>query len=70
MDRMESAPRASKNQKAVRQKMAITLDNVLYDKLQELYQEGYSISHLIDSAVWVYLGRPKLSFQKDDSEKT
>ena len=62
---MEKCPRPTKNQQATRVKMAITLDGVLYDELQRLYQEGYSISHLIDSAVWALLGKPKLSFELD-----
>jgi hypothetical protein len=49
--------------------MAITLDENLYDALQEKYQEGYSISHIIDSALWVHLGRPKLSFEVEAPKK-
>ncbi|MGO9737642.1 MAG: hypothetical protein ACLPVO_09440 [Desulfomonilaceae bacterium] len=48
--------------------MAITLDGVLYDQLQALYQQGYSISHLIDSAVWALLGKPKLSFELESAQ--
>jgi len=63
---MEKCPRPTTKQKANRVKMAITLDETLYNKLQELYQEGYSISHMIDSALWVYMDKPKLSFEKDN----
>jgi hypothetical protein len=71
--KLPSCPRPTKEQKANRVKMAITLDENLYDALQEKYQEGYSISHIIDSALWVHLGRPKLSFEveaiKEKKEK-
>ena len=60
---MELCPRASKTQQANRVKLAITLDGALYDELQRLYQQGYSISHLIDSGVWLLLDKPKLSFE-------
>jgi hypothetical protein len=49
--------------------MAITLDRVLYDALQEKYQEGFSISHIIDSALWIHLGKPQLSFEKKAPKK-
>ena len=55
-----------KSKKGSRTKMAITLDTALYDELQALYQKGYSISHILDSAVWLYLGKPPLSFEKED----
>lgn len=59
---LELCPRGQKG-KGRREKLAITLDGVIYDKLQQLYQKGYSISHLIDSGMYIYFGRPKLSFQ-------
>ena len=62
-------PRAKKDQKAERTKTAITIDNALWDILQEYYQEGYSISHLVDSALWHFLGKPLLSFETDKPEK-
>jgi hypothetical protein len=57
-------PRA-KGKEGKRIKLAITLDEVNYNKLQELYQEGYSISHLIDSALWSFFDKHKLSFEKE-----
>jgi hypothetical protein len=68
-NKLPSCPRPTKRQKAKRVKMAITVDESLYNALQELYQEGYSISHVIDSAIWVHLGRPKLSFEVSPSSK-
>jgi hypothetical protein len=67
--KLPSCPRPTKEQKAKRVKMAITLDENLYNALQEKYQEGYSISHIIDSALWVHLGRPQLSFEKEAPKK-
>jgi predicted CopG family antitoxin len=69
-DKLPSCPRPTKDQKAKRVKMAITVDESLYNMLQELYQEGYSVSHVIDSAIWVHLGRPKLSFEVSPSSKS
>jgi hypothetical protein len=68
-NKLPSCPRPTKRQKAKRVKMAITVDESLYNALQDLYQEGYSISHVIDSAIWVHLGRPKLSFEVSPSSK-
>jgi hypothetical protein len=65
---MEKCPRPIKGQQARRVKAAITLDGVLYDKLQEVYQEGYSISHIIDSALWLYFDKPTLSFEKEQND--
>ena len=49
--------------------MAITLDQAIYDALQTKYQEGYSVSHLIDSALWEVFGHPKLSFEDEVTKK-
>ena len=69
IDKLEKCPRPTKSQKADRVKLAITMDRVLNDKLQELYQEGYSISHIIDSALWLYLGKIPLSFQLEPKKE-
>lgn len=69
MEKLPSCPRPTKEQKAKRVKMAITMDTTLYDLLQEKYQEGYSVSHLIDSCIWECFGRPKLSFEKEPKSK-
>ncbi len=68
--KLPSCPRPTKDQKANRVKMAITLDKVLYDALQDKYQEGYSISHVIDSCIWEALGQPKLSFETSHIKKS
>lgn len=70
MKKLEVCPRhsAGKSKKGKRIKMAITMDAELHGRLQELYQQGHNISHLIDSAVWLYLGKPKLSFELSDCD--
>ncbi len=69
MKKLEVCPRqpAGKSKIGKRVKMAITMDEELHVRLQALYQQGHSISHLIDSAVWLYLGKPKLSFELSES---
>ncbi len=71
MKKLEVCPRqpAGKTKAGKRIKMAITMDSELYERLQGLYQQGHSISHLIDSAVWIYLGRPKLSFELETGKE-
>jgi hypothetical protein len=49
--------------------MAITMDPVLNQRLQDLYNEGFSISHMIDSALWIFFDKPKLSFELEDEQK-
>ncbi|MCX5873167.1 MAG: hypothetical protein NTY51_08050 [Deltaproteobacteria bacterium] len=63
MKKHEVCPRqpAGKTEVGKRIKMAITVDFELHDRLQELYQQGYSISHLIDSAVWIIWEGPNLA---------
>lgn len=65
---LKMAPRApivKKHKVGRREKLVITVDGVLYDRLQEMYQDGVSISHVVDSALWHFFGQPKLSFQTD-----
>lgn len=59
------APIVKKHKLGRREKLAITLDGVLFDKLQEMYQDGVSISHVVDSALWHFFDKPKLSFEPD-----
>ena len=66
---LELCPRNPKK-KGNRVKLAITMDRVLYDKIQQLYQKGYSVSHLIDSGMWVYFGRPPLSFENQETNNS
>ncbi|MDD3471803.1 MAG: hypothetical protein PHS86_03385 [Syntrophaceae bacterium] len=67
---LKMAPRApivKKHKLGRREKLVITVDGVLHDRLQEMYQDGVSISHVVDSALWHFFGQPKLSFQIDES---
>ena len=57
------APIVKKHKIGRREKLAITVDGELFDRLQEMYQDGVSISHVIDSALWHFFGKPKLSFE-------
>ena len=67
---LKMAPRApivKKHKVGRREKLVITVDGVLHDRLQEMYQDGVSISHVVDSALWHFFGQLKLSFQIDES---
>ena len=67
---LKMAPRApivKKHKVGRREKLVITVDGVLHDRLQKMYQDGVSISHVVDSALWHFFGQPKLSFQVDES---
>ncbi len=59
----------TKGKGAPRAKLAITMDPVLYEKLQVLFEQGYTISHVIDSALWHFLGKPKLSFELEEKKE-
>lgn len=66
---MELCPRPSiigKKKSGQREKLATTCDKALFDLLMAKYEEGYSISHIVDSALWQFFDRPELSFQKTD----
>lgn len=68
----QMAPRApiTKRQKTGRrEKLAVTIDAVLFNLVMEKYQDGVSLSHVVDSALWHFFGQPKLSFQLDEDGK-
>lgn len=68
---MELCPRAPIEKKAKRgrrSKLTTTIDGELHDRLMELYKAGYSLSHIVDSALWNLFDRPKLSFELDKPE--
>jgi hypothetical protein len=52
-----------------RVKLAITLDEQIYKRLQEAYTEGYQMSHVIDSALWNFFDKPQMSFQLDKPKR-
>jgi len=51
-----------------RYKLASTIDGALYELIRAKEAEGYQLGHLIDSAFWVFFGKPKLSFERDETE--
>lgn len=67
LTKFEKCPRPGKNEKPVRIKMAITVDGELHKLLMEFYAEGYNVSHITDSALWSYFGKPKLSFELESA---
>lgn len=70
---MELCPRTpvvKKKKIGQREKLATTIDIVLFNKLNELYAQGYSISHMVDSALWHFFEKPALSFQDAATETT
>ena len=57
-------PVVKKKKQGQREKLATTVDKVLHDKIMELYEQGYSVSHIVDSALWQFFGKPTLSFEE------
>jgi hypothetical protein len=57
-----------KKKEGKREKLATTVDCVLFELIKQRQQSGQQLSHVIDSALWHYFGRPKLSFQSDDEK--
>ena len=52
-----------------REKIATTIDFELFELVKVCQQQGQQLSHILDSALWNYFGKPKLSFQ-DESEES
>lgn len=69
MKKLEMCPRPPRDAKVAGAKTAITIDPNLWDILQKYYQEGLSISHMVDSALWHFFGKPKLSFETKSETK-
>jgi uncharacterized protein YicC (UPF0701 family) len=57
-----------KKKEGKREKLATTIDANLFELIKQRQQLGQQLSHILDSALWNYFGRPKLSFQRDDSK--
>ncbi len=57
-----------KKKEGKREKLATTVDSVLFELIKQRQQSGQQLSHLLDSALWRYFNRPKLSFQSDDEK--
>jgi hypothetical protein len=65
---VQDAPRPRvfhKKKEGKREKLATTIDATLFELVKERQQSGQQLSHILDSALWHYFGRPKLSFQED-----
>ncbi len=57
-----------KRKEGKRQKLATTIDGNLFELIKQRQQTGQQLSHVIDSALWHYFGRPKLSFESSDKD--
>jgi hypothetical protein len=63
---MEDAPRPRifhKKKEGKREKLATTIDSALFELVKERQQQGQQLSHILDSALWNYFGKPLLSFE-------
>ena len=68
---MEDAPRPRvfhKKKEGKCEKLATTVDAALFELLKARQQQGHQLSHLLDSALWHYFGRPRLSFQEESEQ--
>lgn len=72
MDLCPRAPIEKKAKRGRRSKLTTTIDGELHDRLMELYGQGYSLSHIVDSALWNLFDKPPLSFQiaQDNPEES
>ena len=57
-----------KKKEGRREKLSSTVDSVLFELIKQRQQSGQQLSHILDSALWNYFGRPKLSFEADDKD--
>jgi hypothetical protein len=65
---MEDAPRPRifhKKKEGKREKLATTIDSALFELVKERQQQGQQLSHILDSALWNYFGKPKMSFEEE-----
>lgn len=66
---LELAPRPPLGAKSSpRVKTNFSIDPELWKLLQEAHAEGFNVSHLIDSGLWLLFGKPPLSHQMVDTE--
>ena len=68
---IEDAPRPRifhKKKEGKREKLATTIDSALFELVKDRQQQGQQLSHILDSALWNYFGRPKMSFEGDPEE--
>jgi hypothetical protein len=57
-----------KKKEGRREKLSSTVDSVLFELIKQRQQMGQQLSHILDSSLWHYFGRPKLSFEADDKD--
>jgi hypothetical protein len=68
---MEDAPRPRifhKKKEGKREKLATTIDSALFELVKERQQQGQQLSHILDSALWNYFGKPKMSFEEESED--
>jgi hypothetical protein len=57
-----------KKKEGQRKKLATTIDASLFELVKQKQQTGQQLAHILDSSLWNYFGRPRLSFQSDDEK--
>jgi hypothetical protein len=57
-----------KKKEGKREKLSTTVDSALFELIKARQQAGQQLSHILESALWHYFGKPKLSFESDNSE--
>ena len=57
-----------KKKEGRREKLSSTVDSALFELIKQKQQTGQQLAHSLDSSLWNYFGRPKLSFQSDDEK--
>ena len=57
-----------KRKEGKREKLSSTVDSALFELIKQRQQMGQQLSHILDSSLWHYFGRPKLSFEADDKD--
>ena len=57
-----------KKKEGRREKLSSTVDSALFELIKQRQQMGQQLSHILDSSLWHYFGRPKLSFESDDKD--
>ena len=68
---MEDAPRPRifhKKKEGKREKIATTIDSELFELVKARQQQGQQLSHILDSALWNYFDRPKMSFEEESND--
>jgi hypothetical protein len=68
---MEDAPRPRifhKKKEGKREKLATTIDSALFELVKLRQQQGQQLSHILDSALWNYFGKPKMSFDEESED--